>query len=130
MKNLTLLLLLTIGSISTCFAQSESLASEDHKYVEINISDYDHMNLGPKLSAVSAIRIYSGPMNDRSNSGNMSVNDFISTWLLYQTDVLIINHSEYDNESAVDKAEYDAYNAFVIDGAVPTMSEILTYTKK
>ncbi len=131
MKTFRLVLFALAISVSTAlFAQTTNTPTPESKFQDIVIADYNNMNLGPKLNQLTTIRIFSDQTNDRSNSGIMSSNDFVSTWLLYQTNILLLNHSEYDNESIEDKAAYEPYHPLVIAGERPTVLEILNYCKK
>ena len=129
MKTFRLILFALAISVSTAlFAQTTNAPTPESKFQDIVIADYNNMNLGPKLNHLPQITITS--ITDRANLGGISPADFISTWMLYQTDVKKMNLATYQSLDSAMRTVYDNANAFVYQNELPTVLEILAFCKK
>jgi hypothetical protein len=124
-----LLLMFALVNSGAFFAQNVNQLSESaDKKIEIIVADYNHMNLGPKLMHLPKISITS--ITDRTNTGNINAADFISNWMLYQTDVKKMSYAIYQSADSATRAEYDNTNSFIYQNELPTVIEILAFCKK
>jgi hypothetical protein len=122
----TLFINLLISGVS--FSQTSEATDIKNKPFQIVLSNYNTMNLGPKLNGFTNIIVSNE--NHSKVANTITENEFVSNWLLYQSDIKMIPLAQFNSESTEVKAAYTNMHAFIYAKETPTLFEIINYCKK